>query len=361
MIGACEWSSRVRPGSSDRRWSTGSSPRGTTSSGSMPSSTRTRARSRRPTLLGARTQPRYRFAEVDLRTAELDPWLDGADAVIHEAALAGLMRSWSDLELYAACNLLATGRLIEACRRAGVGRFVLASTSSVYGTDAVGDEDQRLEPASPYGITKLAAEQLVLAHVAAHGLPATIVRYFSIYGPRQRPDMAYHRFIEAMLDGEPITVFGDGEQTRSITFVDDAVTGTLLALRHGADRRHLQHRRRLDDQPERGHRVDRGVRGRRAAARPCAGAAGRSAPHACRHRSGAGGPGLRPDRRAGRRPGPPGRLASRQRAARQRPEPGPGSRRATSSTAIAGIGRGREPPSGRRGPSRPAGRPATRR
>ena len=69
--------------------------------------------------------------------------------------------------------------------------------------------------------------------MAAHGLPATIVRYFSIYGPRQRPDMAYHRFIESMLDGEPITVFGDGEQTRSVTFVDDAVTGTLLALRHG--------------------------------------------------------------------------------------------------------------------------------
>ena len=184
-------------------------------------------------LQGARTHPGYRFAEVDLRTAHLDPWLAGADAVIHEAALAGLIRSWSDLELYTSCNLVATGRLIEACRRAGVGRLVLASTSSVYGTDAVGDEDHPLEPASPYGITKLAAEQLVLAHVAAHGLPATIVRYFSIYGPRQRPDMAYHRFIEAMLDGEPITVFGDGEQTRSITFVDDAVTGTLLALRHG--------------------------------------------------------------------------------------------------------------------------------
>jgi nucleoside-diphosphate-sugar epimerase len=176
----------------------------------------------------------FRFAEVDLRTDDLDPWLDGADAVIHEAAMAGLMRSWTDLELYTSCNILATNRLIEAVRRTGVGRFVLASTSSVYGLEAVGDEDHALEPSSPYGITKLAAEKLVLAHVALHGLPATIVRYFSIYGPRQRPDMAYHRFIEAMLDGRTITVFGDGEQTRSNTFIDDAVTGTILALERGA-------------------------------------------------------------------------------------------------------------------------------
>lgn len=183
------------------------------------------------TLVDART---FRFGEVDLRTDDLDPWLDGADAVIHEAAMAGLMRSWTDLELYTSCNILATNRLIESARRAGVKRFVLASTSSVYGTEAVGDEERALEPSSPYGITKLAAEKLVLAHVALHGLPATIIRYFSIYGPRQRPDMAYHRFIEAMLDRQAITVYGDGEQTRSNTYIDDAVAGTMLALEHGA-------------------------------------------------------------------------------------------------------------------------------
>ncbi len=176
----------------------------------------------------------FRFGEVDLRTDDLDKWLEGADAIIHEAAMAGLMRSWTDLELYTSCNILATNRLIEAAGRAGVKRFVLASTSSVYGTEAVGDEERALEPSSPYGITKLAAEKLVLAHVALHGLPATIIRYFSIYGPRQRPDMAYHRFIEAMLDGQPITVFGDGEQTRSNTYIDDAVAGTMLALERGA-------------------------------------------------------------------------------------------------------------------------------
>jgi nucleoside-diphosphate-sugar epimerase len=184
-------------------------------------------------LARLREDPRFRFAELDLRTDDLDPWLDGADAIIHEAAMAGLMRSWTDLDLYVSCNLLATNRLIEAARRTGVGRFVFASTSSVYGREAIGDEDRALEPASPYGITKLACEKLVLAHVATSGLPATIIRYFSIYGPRQRPDMAYHRFIEAMLDGEPITVFGDGEQTRSNTYVVDAVRGTLAALERG--------------------------------------------------------------------------------------------------------------------------------
>jgi nucleoside-diphosphate-sugar epimerase len=185
-------------------------------------------------LAGLTAAPGFRFGEVDLRTDDLDVWLDGAEAIVHEAAMAGLMRSWTDLELYTSCNILATNRLIEAARRAGVRRFVLASTSSVYGTEAVGDEDRPLEPSSPYGITKLAAEKLVLANVALHGFPATIVRYFSIYGPRQRPDMAYHLFTEAMLDRRPITVFGDGEQTRSNTYIDDAVDGTLRALERGA-------------------------------------------------------------------------------------------------------------------------------
>ncbi len=184
-------------------------------------------------LVDLTAQPGFRFAEVDLRTADLDPWLEGADAVIHEAAMAGLMRSWTDLELYVSCNILATNRLIEASQRADVRRFVLASTSSVYGREAIGNEDRPLEPSSPYGITKLACEKLVLAHVASSGFPGTIIRYFSIYGPRQRPDMAYHRFIEAMLDREPITVFGDGEQTRSNTYIADAVQGTILALERG--------------------------------------------------------------------------------------------------------------------------------
>lgn len=177
--------------------------------------------------------PRYRFHEVDLRSGDLNGLLEGADAVINEAAMAGLMRSWSDLDAYVGCNLLALGRLLEASRRAGVGRFIQASTSSVYGADAVGDERLATRPVSPYGVTKLAAEHLVWAHMATNELPAVILRYFSIYGPRQRPDMAYHIFTEAMLDGRPIVVYGDGRQTRSNTYVSDCVTGTILALTRG--------------------------------------------------------------------------------------------------------------------------------
>lgn len=175
----------------------------------------------------------FSFHNADLRTADLLPIVADCDALVHEAAVAGLARSWDDLELYASCNLLALGRLLDAVRRVGLQRFVHISTSSVYGRNAVGDETLPTRPTSPYGITKLAAEQLVLAYVEAFGLPAIILRYFSIYGPRQRPDMAYHIFIEAMLDGRPIQIHGDGQQSRSNTFVSDCVDATVLALSGG--------------------------------------------------------------------------------------------------------------------------------
>jgi nucleoside-diphosphate-sugar epimerase len=144
--------------------------------------------------------------------------------------MPGLARSWTDVELYTTCNLLATQRLVEAALDAAVPKLVHASTSSVYGSDAVGDETTPTQPISPYGVTKLAAEHLILAHVRTGGLPATILRYFSMFGPRQRPDMAYHIFIEALIDGRPITVFGDGEQSRSNTFIADCVRGTIAAI-----------------------------------------------------------------------------------------------------------------------------------
>jgi nucleoside-diphosphate-sugar epimerase len=184
-------------------------------------------------LATARAQAGFAFHEVDLRSADLEPLVDGADAVIHLAAMPGLVRSWTDVELYTTCNLIATQRLIEAVLARGVSRLLQVSTSSVYGLDAVGDETTPTRPISPYGVTKLAAEHLVLANVATRGLDASIVRYFSIFGPRQRPDMAYHIFSEALLDGRPIQVFGDGEQTRSNTFIDDCVAGTIAAI-HGA-------------------------------------------------------------------------------------------------------------------------------
>jgi nucleoside-diphosphate-sugar epimerase len=178
----------------------------------------------------------FSLHELDLRTDRLDDALDGAEVVIHEAAMAGLLRSWVDVDAYQSCNFTGTHRIVEAARRRGVRRFLQASTSSVYGTDATGDERSPLNPTSPYGVTKLAAEQLVLAFVRTHDFPAVVLRYFSIYGPRQRPDMGYHLFIEAMLDGRPITVFGDGTQSRSNTYISDCVDATVAAaLATGAD------------------------------------------------------------------------------------------------------------------------------
>lgn len=170
--------------------------------------------------------------ELDLRHDEIGPAFDGVTHVINEAGMPGLIRSWEDLRLYLDCNVLALDRLMSAAARAGIAKFVQISTSSVYGLSAVGDESQRTEPVSPYGVSKLAAEKLILAHYANFGFPATVLRYFSVYGPRQRPDMGYHKFIEAVLDGRPIQVHGDGRQTRTNTYVTDCARGTVDALEH---------------------------------------------------------------------------------------------------------------------------------
>jgi UDP-glucuronate 4-epimerase len=175
----------------------------------------------------------FTFHEADLRKARLIPLLKGCDAIINEAAVAGLTRSWADLNLYVSCNVTGLGRLLDAAMQTGVERFVQISTSSVYGGRAVGDETLATRPISPYGVTKLAAEHLVLAYVESFGLPAVILRYFSIYGPRQRTDMAYHIFIEAMLDDRTFYVYGDGQQSRSITYISDCVEGTVRALQAG--------------------------------------------------------------------------------------------------------------------------------
>jgi nucleoside-diphosphate-sugar epimerase len=147
--------------------------------------------------------------------------------------MAGLQRSWTEFEEYLTCNVLATQRLVEAAHQAGVDRFVHASTSSIYGRNALGDEDSPPRPISPYGATKLCAERLALAYQESYGLPVVALRYFSVYGPRQRPDMAYNIFIRKILKAEPITIFGDGSQSRSNTYIADAVQGTMLALERG--------------------------------------------------------------------------------------------------------------------------------
>src|SRR5918994_7019444 len=129
-------------------------------------------------------------------------------------------------------NVRATQRLLEAVWRAGSPRFVHASSSSVYGPDGgrPTGEDAARKPASPYGLSKLAAEELVELYARERGLPATVLRYFTVYGPRQRPEMALSRFIFAALRGRPVDVFGDGGQQRDMTYVAGAVEATVAAL-----------------------------------------------------------------------------------------------------------------------------------
>ena len=173
---------------------------------------------------------RFEAVHGDLRSMDVREVVSDVDVVVNEAAMTGLARSWEDAAIFRECNVTAVDRLLEAARHARLHRFVHISTSSVYGEHAMGDERTPTNPVSPYGATKLAAERLVHRYAANDEVPGVVLRYFSVYGPRQRPDMAYHRFCEAMLDGEPLVVFGDGTQTRSNTFVSDCVEATVQAL-----------------------------------------------------------------------------------------------------------------------------------
>ncbi len=181
-------------------------------------------------LTTLRGQSAYTHHELDLRCDPLDDVLEGVGAVFHLAAMPGLAKSWTDYDLYESCNLRATQRLLEAARQVkSIRRFICASTSSVYGRYSTGDEMMPTRPISPYGLTKLAAENLCRVY-EEFDLPVVVLRYFSVYGPRQRPDMGYHRFIAALLANEPITVFGDGQQVRGNTYIDDCVAATIAAL-----------------------------------------------------------------------------------------------------------------------------------
>jgi nucleoside-diphosphate-sugar epimerase len=180
-------------------------------------------------------RPGFELHRLDLATADVGSLLDGATAVFHLAARPGVRTSFGPgFSGYLHDNVLATQRLLESCVRAEIPRLILASSSSVYG-DAPSyptTEESRTRPVSPYGVTKLAAEQLCQAYaqLAKSSTAVAILRYFTVYGPRQRPDMGFRRFIEAALAGRPILVYGDGEQTRDFTYVDDVVRATLLAM-----------------------------------------------------------------------------------------------------------------------------------
>ena len=187
-------------------------------------------------LEALRSRPGFSFIESTIQGADLDRLLNGVTHVFHLAAQAGVRKSWGhDFQVYTTNNIEATQVLLEACIGKPLHRLVYASSSSVYGDAATIPmrEDAVPHPLSPYGVTKLAAEHLCHLYSANHGVPATSVRYFTVYGPRQRPDMAFNRFLKAARRGDPIAVFGDGGQTRDFTFVTDAVAGTIAAGERG--------------------------------------------------------------------------------------------------------------------------------
>jgi UDP-glucose 4-epimerase len=187
-------------------------------------------------LAALRDEGRFRLVEARLQDAELAPLLDGVQHVYHLAAQAGVRASWGrEFALYTDHNVLATQRLLEAAVAAGRPRLVYASSSSVYG-DAPAlplREDGPCRPVSPYGVTKLAAEHLAVLYNVNHALPTVSLRFFTVYGPRQRPDMAFHRFLRGARDGETLTVYGDGRQTRDFTYVGDIVAAVRAAALSG--------------------------------------------------------------------------------------------------------------------------------
>ncbi|MGQ0732675.1 MAG: NAD-dependent epimerase/dehydratase family protein [Acidobacteriota bacterium] len=183
-----------------------------------------------------RRRPAYRFVETDILSTDLGKLLDGVSHVFHLAAQAGVRRSWGrDFRTYTTLNVDATQVLLEACVGRSLERVVYASSSSVYGDEVTLPmrEDAMVQPLSPYGVTKLAAEHLCHLYYVNHGVPTVSLRYFTVYGPRQRPDMGFHRFMRAVLDGRPLQQYGDGLQTRDFTFVGDAVTATAAAAVRG--------------------------------------------------------------------------------------------------------------------------------
>ncbi|MBL0388639.1 NAD-dependent epimerase/dehydratase family protein [Tumebacillus sp. ITR2] len=184
-------------------------------------------------LLGLRLHPRFTFLEQHLLHTDRDLLLDKVNYVFHLAALPGVRTSWgAHFQEYVDHNILATQGLLEALRRhTHVEKVVYASSSSVYGgMTGPADEFRVPTPLSPYGVTKLSGEQLCLLYGHHYGIPIVAMRYFTVFGPRQRPDMAFHIFIKRILEGQPLTIFGDGGQTRDFTFIKDCVDANIAAM-----------------------------------------------------------------------------------------------------------------------------------
>jgi UDP-glucuronate 4-epimerase len=188
-------------------------------------------------LSSALAHPNFEWQTGDLLKADLERLLRDADVVFHLAGLAGVRNSWgSSFADYLQANVLLTQQILEACRKsAGLKKLVYASSSSVYGggTGEYSAESSPTRPISPYGLTKLAGEQLCELYYKQYGIPYTALRYFTVYGPRQRPDMGFHRFMKAAFLNQPLTIYGNGEQTRDFTYIADVVTANLAAMNYG--------------------------------------------------------------------------------------------------------------------------------
>ncbi len=175
----------------------------------------------------------FKFVEASLLEVDLVKLMDGIDVVFHQSAQAGVRASWGKtFKIYCDNNILATQMLLEACRESPVKKFVYASSSSVYGDtkDLPMRESSLPCPVSPYGVSKLAAEHLCFLYYKNFGIPTISLRYFTVYGARQRPDMAFHRFLRWALENQTLKVYGDGEQSRDFTHVDDIVEANWLAF-----------------------------------------------------------------------------------------------------------------------------------
>jgi nucleoside-diphosphate-sugar epimerase len=183
-------------------------------------------------LKGLEGNPRFQFIEQDLVRMDMEKHIPRIDWVFHQAAQAGVRTSWGNyFEHYTHDNILATQSLLEACKGTGIKKFVSASSSSIYGDseDLPLTEESMPKPISPYGVTKLACEYLCLLYWKNFQVPVINLRYFTVYGPRQRPDMAFNLFIRSILKDEEIVLYGDGEQTRDFTFISDIIEANLLA------------------------------------------------------------------------------------------------------------------------------------
>ncbi len=175
----------------------------------------------------------FKFVQKSINNVDLDSLLEGASYVFHQAAQAGVRASWGrSFEAYIDSNIRATQNLLEALKSKNIKKLIYASSSSVYGdiNELPMRENSLTRPVSPYGVTKLSGENLCLLYKKNHKFPVVALRYFTVYGPRQRPDMAFHKFIRSAMLETPVEIYGNGTQTRDFTFIDDIIEANILAM-----------------------------------------------------------------------------------------------------------------------------------